>query len=77
MTNFVLFLFGFADIVKVAANTKSPSKTNPPYDYGEALTKVLLFFDSMVSVLILTLTLGTRIMETRFYSQHSCSLHLL
>lgn len=44
------FLLGLVDIVQVAANTEPPSKTNPPYNYGEALAKVLLFYDSMVSV---------------------------
>ncbi len=37
------------DIRAVVANTTAPSTTSQPYDYSEALTKSLLFFDSMVS----------------------------
>lgn len=32
-----------------AANTNLPPKVNPPYDYSEALSKSLIYFDSMIS----------------------------
>jgi hypothetical protein len=32
-----------------AANTNTPSHDNAPYDYSEALAKLLLYYDSMIS----------------------------
>lgn len=37
------------DVRIAAANTTFPSHSNPPYNYSEALAKLLIYFDSMIS----------------------------
>lgn len=37
------------DIKAMVSNTTAPNHDIPPYDYSEALTKLLLFYDSMIS----------------------------